>query len=310
MSNIGFIFSGQGSQYIGMGKSIYENFEESKNVFNKADEILGFSLTSLCFEGKKEELEKTENTQPAILTTSFAIYKVLESRGIKPKVMAGLSLGEYSALVASGALEFEKAIALVRKRGRFMEEAVPSGTGSMAAIIGLEKEKIDKIVQECSEEGFIAISNLNCPKQIVLGGEKKAIQKACIVAREKGALRALELSVSGPFHTPMLKGAAENLELELNKIEFTDPIVPVITNVTGDYMEFSKIRETLKTQVMSTVLWQKSIEKMLENGIDTFVEIGPGKVLSNFIKKINRKVNILNVEDTESLKTVLEKLKV
>ena len=310
MSKIAFIFPGQGAQYIGMGKELFENIEVCKNIFNIADKELNFELSKLCFEGTEEELNITENTQPAILTTSIAALMALKEQGIKCDVTAGLSLGEYSALVCSGAMDFKDAVKLVKKRGRFMQEAVPVGIGTMAAIIGLEANLVEEACSEARTSGIVEIANLNCPGQIVIAGEIAAVELACDIAKEKGAKRAMLLSVSAPFHTSMLKPAAEKLEIELENINLEDITIPVMTNVTGDYVKSKDdIKANLKLQVMSSVLWETIIRNMIKDGVDTFVEIGPGKVLSGFVKKIDRKLTVVNVEDMASLDKAVEILK-
>lgn len=310
MSKIAFLFSGQGAQFVGMGKELYENIDVCKSIFDSADKALGFSISDMCFEGPEQDLNSTENTQPAILAVSIAALRALESQGIKADITAGLSLGEYSALVCSGALEFEEAVKLLKKRGKYMQEAVPQGVGTMAAIIGLDEETVREACSECSQIGVVEPANLNCPGQIVIAGEVKAVEAACESLKEKGALKTVMLSVSGPFHTSMLKPAADKLAEELKKVSINEPSIPVVTNVTGEVIEGKEhIQSLLKNQVMSTVLFEKSIRTMMDMGVDTFVEIGPGKVLSGFVKKINRKVLILNVQDLKSLESTIEKLK-
>jgi [acyl-carrier-protein] S-malonyltransferase len=310
MGKIAFLFSGQGAQYTGMGGDLADNIEVSRKVFQEADEAVGFPISEMCFEGPQEELDKTENTQPAILTTSIAALRALESFDIKADIAAGLSLGEYSALVCSGSMEFKKAVALVKKRGKYMQEAVPEGVGTMAAVMGLDYLTIENVCRDCETVGIVEPSNINCPGQVVIGGEIKAVEAACQHLKEKGARRVVKLSVSAPFHTSMLKPAAEKLELELNKFNIGRFSIPVVTNVTGEIIKSSKdVKALLKKQVMSTVLFEKCINTMLKVGADTFVEIGPGKVLSGFVKKIDRKVTLLNVQDMDSLNNAVQILK-
>lgn len=310
MSKIAFLFSGQGAQYLGMGKDLFENIDVCKEVFKQADNALQFSISNVCFQGPEKDLNRTENTQPAILTTSIAALRALESFNIKADITAGLSLGEYSSLVYSGVISFQEAVVLVKKRGKYMQEAVPEGKGIMAAIMGLNYSDVEKICNECSYLGTVELSNINCPGQVVIGGEVEAVKAACSAAKDKGARKVVELVVSGPFHTSMLKPASEKLEEELKNISINQFAVPIVTNVTGEIIEkVDDIRPYLKKQVMSTVLFEKSINTMIEFGVDTFIEIGPGRILSAFVKKVNRKVRALNVQDMKSLNSTVEKLR-
>lgn len=308
---IAFIFSGQGSQYVGMGKELYDNYPVCRDVFDRANEILQFDIKNMIFNGNRGDLDITENTQPAILTTSIAILRILSEKGIHPEMVAGLSLGEYSALVASDSIDFESALKLVRKRGQLMQEAVPSGLGAMAAVIGLNEDIIKSNLDSISNKGIVEIANYNTPNQIVIGGEKEAVELAEISLKEAGARRVIPLKVSGPFHTSMLDEASKKLALHLNGTIFNEPKVKVITNVTGDFIKNKdEIKSLLEKQVKLSVKWSNTIEKMIDEGIDTFIEIGPSKTLSSFVKEISRgkkaKVNIFNVEDLSSLNKTLE----
>lgn len=312
MEKIAYLFPGQGSQYIGMGKDLYNNLTECKEVFDQANESIKFNLSDLIFEGPKEELDRTEYTQPAIVTTSIAAYKALSKYNIKPHVTAGLSLGEYSSLTISGLFTLSQVIPLVQKRGKYMQEAVPEGKGKMCAILGLTKEKVIKVCQRAKEFGIIEPANYNCPGQIVIGGEAKAIEEAVKIAKELGALRCIYLPVSAPFHTSMLIPAAKKLEKELNSISLGSMDIPVISNVTADYIKsVDEVKGLLYKQVMTSVLWEQTIVRMIKDGVRHFVEVGPGRTLSGFVKKIDRGLNIYHVEDMASLEktaSVLEML--
>ena len=304
-----FIFSGQGSQYAGMGKELYENFECVKAVFDKADSVLDFKVTDMCF-GEDERLNETEYTQPALLTMSYAVYKLMSEKGLKADYVAGLSLGEYSAHAVSGTMSFEEAVKLVRKRGKFMTDAVPKGEGAMCAVLSLEAEKIQEACNEVSEIGRCMIANYNAPGQIVIAGDKEAVEKAAEIVKEKGAKRAVMLNVSGPFHTSLLKPAADKLNEELNKIDLSDMTIPVVTNLTAEIVEDkSQVVDILTKQVMNPVKWEQSVKKMIELGVDTFVEMGPGKTLSSFVKKAAKEVGadvaIYNVEDLKTLEKAI-----
>ncbi len=309
MGKIAFIFVGQGAQSVGMGSQICKNFKSSSLVFDEASESLGFDVKKMVFEGDNETLKITENTQPTILTTSIACLKPLLENGVKPHAVAGLSLGEYTAHVASGTFSFREAVVLVKKRGKYMQEAVPVGTGAMAAIIGLENSEVIECCKAVSSGGVVEPANFNCPGQVVVAGETEAVEKAVELAKEKGAKKSVLLPVSAPFHCSLLKPAGEKLAVELDKVTFTEMKIPVVTNVTAEYiLDKSKVKDLLVRQVSSPVLWEECVKEMIENGIDTFVEIGPGKALSGFVRKISRDVKTLNVEDMDSLDRTLKEI--
>ncbi|OPZ85537.1 MAG: Malonyl CoA-acyl carrier protein transacylase [Firmicutes bacterium ADurb.Bin419] len=309
MAKLAFLFSGQGAQYVGMGKQIAEEFKASDEIFNQASEALGFDVKKMIFESDDETLKITENTQPAIVTTSIACLQPLLEKGIKPDFVAGLSLGEYSAHVAAGTMSFGDAVALVRKRGKFMQEAVPVGEGAMAAILGLDNDKVVECCRKAESIGIVSPANFNCPGQVVVAGEVKAVEKAVELAKEAGAKRAMMLPVSAPFHCSMLKSAGEKLAAEIDKIVLSDMKIPVVTNVTAEYiLDKSVVKDLLVRQVSSPVHFEESIRKMIDDGVDTFVEIGPGKTLIGFVKKINKDVKTLNVEDIDSLNNTLKEL--
>ncbi|MGD6816202.1 ACP S-malonyltransferase [Metabacillus sp. 113a] len=311
MSKIAFVFPGQGSQTVGMGEDFAAQTPEGKEIFDKADEILEDQLTKIMLQGPKEELTLTYNAQPALVTASIAAWKLLDQEGIKPDFTAGHSLGEYSALVASGVLTFEDAVLAVRRRGEFMNDAVPSGKGAMAAIMGMESEPLREITESTTADGdSVQIANLNCPGQIVISGTAKGVELASAKAKEAGAKRAITLDVSGPFHSELMKPAADKLKAVLDEMTLKDATIPVIPNVTAQpETESSRIRELLIRQLYSPVRWEETVKALIENGTTVFVEIGPGKVLSGLIKKIDRSVKILSVSDMDSLKAAVEALK-
>ena len=297
-----FLFSGQGAQTIGMGKELCENFAVASDTFDAASAAIGIDMKAMIFDGDSETLMITENTQPAILTMSIAAYRVVESMGFHPDVVAGLSLGEYSAHVAAKSMNFKDAVRLVKKRGKYMQEEVPVGVGAMAAILALEPDAVYAICKDASAKGIVEPANFNCPGQITVAGEKEAVAYACELAKERGAKRAVMLPVSAPFHCSMLKGAGEKLKRELDNVPVSDLTVPLITNVTADYVKSKdEIKELLVRQVSSSVLFEKSLRRMLADGVDTFVEVGPGKTLCGFVKKITKDANVYHVEDMQSL---------
>lgn len=304
-----FVFPGQGSQYVGMGKEIFENFPEAREVFEEASNALGYDVAQIAFNGPAEELNKTFRTQPCLLTASIAAHTVLTLRGIAPHVVAGHSLGEYSALVAAGAIPFKDAVEITEKRGQFMQEAVPEGKGLMAAIIGLGRVKMDEICLSV-ESGYVSPANYNCPGQIVIAGEKAGVEEAMKLAKEAGAKRALPLAVSAPSHCALMISASDRLEALLNTIEMGEPAVPLVNNADAMFLvNAGKIKISLIKQLNSPLLWEDSIRNIVNKGVGTFIEVGPGKVLSGLIKRIEPEAKILNVEDMASLEKTLQLLK-
>jgi len=298
---IAFVFPGQGSQYVGMGKDIYEHYPIAKEVFQQASDALGYDVANLCFNGPVEELNRTFRTQPCILTVSSALNIVLKEKGIQPSVVAGHSLGEYSALVAAEVISLKDSVSLTEKRGRFMQEAVPEGKGLMAAILGLERKKVDEICNSLIS-GYAAAANYNCPGQIVIAGEKTAVEEAIELCKSAGAKRAIALAVSVPSHCKLMNGASERLGELLGTIELKDPFIPLVNNADAKFLKTAEeLKPSLIRQLNSPLLWEDSIKAIYASGIDTFIEVGPGKVLTGLIKRIVPEAKILNFEDTKTL---------
>jgi len=308
MTKIAFIFPGQGSQAVGMGAELVQINEGNKAFYDKADEKLGFALSTLMLEGPAEELTFTYNAQPALLTTSTMVSELLQAAGVKPDYTIGHSLGEYSALVASGVLAFEDGVQIVHERGLFMNEAVPAGLGAMAAILGLDAEALKAVTDRVTEQGdVVQLANLNCPGQIVISGTKSGVEKACEKAKEAGAKRAIPLVVSGPFHSELMRPAASNLGKALNELDMHNTDVPVISNVTANPVTYAEeMKELLVQQLYSPVRFEESIRTLLNLGVDTFIECGPGKVLSGLVKKIDRSARIYAAYDQASIEQVIE----
>ncbi|MDD3362103.1 MAG: ACP S-malonyltransferase [Hespellia sp.] len=302
MSKIAFIFPGQGAQKAGMGADFYENSELAKDIYDKASECLGLDMKALCFE-ENELLDQTEYTQAALVTTCLAMEKVVEEKGLVPQVTAGLSLGEYAAIAVAGGMSAEDAIRTVRKRGILMQTAVPAGEGAMAAILGMKGDAIEEVIADIDG---VTVANYNCPGQIVITGRTDAVETANAKLLEHGAKRAILLNVSGPFHSPMLKGAGKELGKVLADIKMDHLTIPYVTNVTAEYVsDVTKTKELLEAQVASSVRWEQSILTMIADGVDTFVEIGPGRTLAGFMKKINRDVKMYNIATWDDVDKVI-----
>jgi len=309
MGKVAFVFPGQASQYSGMGKELAEKYPVARAVFDEADKALGFSVSKLCFEGTEDDLKLTANTQPAILTVSVAAARVLAEKSITPDFVAGHSLGEYSALVAAGSLKFADAVKLVRKRGTYMQEAVPAGQGAMAAIMGLSPAVVLDACKRAAEGEICSPANLNSPEQTVISGHAGAVKRAVEIASQLGAKRSMVLPVSAPFHSALMMPAQEKLEKDLNAAEFTELQVPLVTNVDADSIrQGEEARSALIRQVTMPVRWEESMRMLLDEGVNTFVEVGPGRVLTGLMRQIERSVATLNVEDEKSLQATREKI--
>ena len=304
MTKTAFLFAGQGAQKLGMARDLYDQYLIVKETYDQASRVLGYDLRDLI-DQDEEKLNQTRFTQPAILTTSVAIYRLLVEKGLQPDMVAGLSLGEYSALVAAGSLDFEDAVALIAKRGQFMETAAPAGTGKMVAVMNTDVALIEEACEKASDKGYVKPANYNTPAQIVIGGDVAAVDAAVDYLKEAGAKRLIPLNVSGPFHTALLKPASEKLALELETVDFQEFQVPLVGNTEAKVMEKEQIKSLLARQVMEPVRFYESIDTMKELGLTKVIEIGPGKVLSGFLKKIDKNIEVLAVEDEASLQALL-----
>lgn len=307
MSKLAFVFPGQGAQKIGMGKDFYDHYDVAKKLFKEADEALGYSIMNMCFEGPDTDLMMTANTQPAILTISCIANEILKENGIQPDITGGHSLGEYSALVAAGVMNFQDAVALVHKRGAYMQEAVPVGEGGMAAIIGVDRDKIIEICKGINDESPVQAVNLNCPGQTVIAGATLGVEKAVEELKAAGAKKAVMLPVSAPFHSTLMKPAAEKLAVELDKVTLSDASIPVVANVNAKLLTKAEdIKASLVAQAASPVLWEDCVAQMQAFGADTLLEAGPGKTLCGFNRRIDKTIKSLNVEDVASLEKTLD----
>ncbi len=309
MGKLAFLFPGQASQYPGMGKELAANHAAARGVFDEADKALGFSVSDLCFNGTEEALKLTANTQPAILTVSVAAYRVLAENGIQPAYVAGHSLGEFSALVAAGGLEFADAVRLVRRRGEYMQSAVPEGVGAMAAILGLAPAQVAGICRQAADGQVVAPANLNSPEQTVISGNAEAVKRAVELASAGGAKRAVMLPVSAPFHSSLMQPAAQRLEVDLRAANFRPLRIPLVNNADAEITTSGdEARESLIRQVTLPVRWEESVRELIDQGVNTFVEVGPGRVLTGLLRQIDRSIHVFNVEDEKSLRSTLERL--